>query len=79
MQYSQFQEVWRLHVYVTTRKILLLLFHKGTSYLLYSECFIVIQKFYTVPMCLQTARNFLNHKQIRRIVVPRPATTLTLK
>ena len=54
--------MWRLDVHVATSKFVLLLFCKGASYLLHSDCFVVILKFRTVRMFLQAIRNFVSQR-----------------
>ena len=67
--------MWRRDVYVTTLKILLLLFCILRSYLSHIDCLVVILTFYTVPMCLNDVRNFVNQKVFSNkhlsIVLPR--------
>ena len=66
MQQHHLQQVTRHVIYVTTSKILLLLFCIWTSYVSLGEYMILILKFYTVSVSLHDVTNFLNHKTFSR-------------
>ena len=62
MQYRHLQQLTHRGIYVTTCKIVLLLFCIGTSNVSLSAYKMFILKSYTVPVHLQDITNFLNQK-----------------
>ena len=64
MQKRHLQQASRRDIYVTTCKILLLLFCIWTPYVFCSDYLMLILKFSTIPVGLHDIPSFLNYKTI---------------